>query len=949
MSPGAPHPPVAPREPLRDRINRFRSTQFPQLYCTQNNMKYGTFFRFYPPNSLKPNSAPSPVAMNTPPFPMASPSPLATHEPMVPEDKSRTTGPSHTVVITPVSASGPIKNVRTNSVRPRGTSSVAQPTSITVSSTARKRPLPEDPLSGRPRKKSVPSLEDVLQEIQLVRSPRCPTPLSPTLPPFSFLLNNPPIGIDTDVDKESKEHSWEELTRLKGRDMDYQTTASPPYRQTSPKVADIHPQLSVRRSKDSPPSLLKEHGQNREQARSTTTTGRASAPRRSTVPALLVVKLTLPKLDNVKARRSILANFSEEVSQGGKRVKDITRSDRARRWSPSPRPSYETLDRPPYVSSPSKSPIRRTRFPLHDVAERDRDSSHESRPKFEKTNAPCRSTPTASKIFGDSRDRSQPHRRSVERSGTESMPRQRENSTRRIRSPDRSRSPHRSSRVRVDRASSAKVQSSSADHESTMWSRSRSRGEETRRRSRGSRSPTRTPTFRRTIDATSLLCTPKNTKDDRDSSHRSTHRGSEHANSTVLEERDTDRRSRRPRKAKQDDTPSINRVNRTRNDSSRALKEGDRGSCNTSNQGRFKGTKFPEPIQSVNHTDKSSVGRGTKGQSRPFDSADSSVPNDIHSSPKTAAPLRFSMQDYQRRRQPTVSHPIPNTVESGPEPGPDPASLPNKVTERAANLERDIKAEKPAPKPSERTITTLERVPGSLFEWARLYKRTSYNNSGKSDSVSRRLSVLQAFQASLAFFQNTDNSCAKLPTHQSLGQWQTLQEYAQFVSSHTPSRDYPVLKGLNLQLEAIIHHRVTTLCERVIKDKVTHALTSSDEQAGDSGLPPMPATVVQTINHSCQNSSQAKKKWLESERWVGLETLVKDFPITWKLCQTPAVGDTSLTRYPATWRSMVSLVPRGSLAWPLSPYSSVPDIVRFMECVLFEFAEQQDLDFQVHK
>ncbi|KAJ1969561.1 hypothetical protein IWQ62_000543 [Dispira parvispora] len=936
MSPGAPHPPAAPREPLRERINRFRSTQFPQLYCTQNNIKYGTFFRFHPPNSLKPNTAPSPVSMTTPPFPMASPSPLATQEPMVPEDKIRATGPNHSVVITPVSASGPIKNVGTNSVRPRGTSSVVQPTTNTIPSTVRKRTLPEDSLSGRPRKKSAPSLEDVMQEIRLVRSPRCPTPLSPTLPPFSFLLDNPPTSTDTDVVDKSRKHLGDELVWSKSLAMDNEDVRSPPYHPTSPNYTCIPPELPIRHSKDNLLTLREGH----DQARSPTTRARPSAPRRLTVPALLVVKLTLPKLNNIKTRRSIPANITKDDVPSGKRIKDITGSDQTRRRVPSPQLSHETLDRPSYTSSSSKSPVHRTRRSLHYGVEHHRDSSGESRPKSEKTDAPSRSTPVTSKPSSDNRVRSQSYRGSVESNGTESMPRQKESSIRRTRSPDRSRSPHRSTRVRVDRTH--KVSSSSADHESSMWSQSRSRGEETRRRPRGSRSPTRTPTSRRTTDATSLLRTPQNTKADRDSSHWDTRKKTEHASSKMSEEEDTERRSRRSRETKQEDTPSINRVSRTRNISSRDTTEG-------GNQGRPRGLKSPEPTHSVNHTDKSSVGRDIKSYSRPLDVADLSRPNDIHSSPKTVTPQRFSMKDYQRRRQPTVSHPASNTVESVPEPGPRPDSPLNKVTERTLNLKRDTKVEKPVPRPSERTVTALERVPGSLFEWARLYKRTSYNNSSKRDSVSRRLSVLQAFQASLAFVQNIDISCAKLPIHQSLVQWQTLQEYAHFVSSHTHPGDYPMLKGLNLQLEAIIHHRVATLCERVIMDKVTHALTSSDEQAGESGLPPMPAAVVQTIKHACQNSNQAKKKWQESERWVGLEALVKDFPITWDLCQTPAVGDTSLARYPASWRSMVSLVPDGSLVWPLSPYSSVPDIVRFMECVLFEFAEQQNLDFQVHK
>ncbi|KAJ1928416.1 hypothetical protein IWQ60_002081 [Tieghemiomyces parasiticus] len=283
---------------------------------------------------------------------------------------------------------------------------------------------------------------------------------------------------------------------------------------------------------------------------------------------------------------------------------------------------------------------------------------------------------------------------------------------------------------------------------------------------------------------------------------------------------------------------------------------------------------------------------------------------------------RVSISDYQRRRA---------TGESAP-------AAPVQPTKAAAPTTTPTRAAIPKPAPSRpATASTTssynpERSP--VFVWGRLYKRSSVELEKHARGASQnRKVVLQAVQAAICFVMHYHAAGASVRVQHDLANWISSVGYLDYVLAISRKNDISAFVGLFQQLRAIILQHMAQLSQRQAQD----ALGSP----GDS------EALSQAVRNAHRYGQEARQRWLDGSALFNLRTLMTDFPGTWQLCRDgAAAADTAFTEYRQRLTSVVAHAP---VTWPLSAYSTIPEVVGFIECVLFEYAHIHHLDFQEHQ
>ncbi|KAJ1980107.1 hypothetical protein H4R35_001248 [Dimargaris xerosporica] len=307
------------------------------------------------------------------------------------------------------------------------------------------------------------------------------------------------------------------------------------------------------------------------------------------------------------------------------------------------------------------------------------------------------------------------------------------------------------------------------------------------------------------------------------------------------------------------------------------------------------------------------------------------TPSKASSLPRSS-PVRYSMESYQQKRsrphrddeelevRKVVTPSKPSTLRSAATVSPHP----------------DRSLARPALAPSRDGDN-----PNRYMEWGTRYKRTGQANVQKRQPTDRMVGVLQYFQSVLAYlkhFYDLDSSANLLSrvTH-----WKNFLTYAQSLSSIFRDNRCPALAGLILHLEAVIHHRLGALYQTLANNECSKTSDGHDSAALSS--------VVQLFQQQANVMRAAKRAWADGEALFSFDALADQFSHTWQLRGPPASRAVDDREFDAYRRSMVSLVGAGTIPSSFTLYTPIPDIIRLLECVLFETAYSHSLDFQVYK
>ncbi|KAJ1982989.1 hypothetical protein H4R34_001531 [Dimargaris verticillata] len=300
------------------------------------------------------------------------------------------------------------------------------------------------------------------------------------------------------------------------------------------------------------------------------------------------------------------------------------------------------------------------------------------------------------------------------------------------------------------------------------------------------------------------------------------------------------------------------------------------------------------------------------------------------SSLSRSSPVRLSIESYQQKRR------RPHRDDEGSE------------TREVATPSKPSTLRGPAtasPHPDGSTARPAQPRngdnPNRYMEWGTRYKRTGQANVQKRQSADRMVGVLQYFQSVLAYlkhFYDLDSSANLLSrvTH-----WKNFLTYAQSLSSIFRENRCLALAGLILHLEAVIQHRLGTLYQTLANNECSKTSDGHDSAALSS--------VVQLFQQQANVMRSAKRAWADGETLFSFDALADQFPHTWQLRGSPAPRAVTDREFDAYRQSMVLLVGTGTIPSSFTLYTPIPDIIRLLECVLFETAYSHSLDFQVYK